>query len=756
MIAEDYSHAPFLLRLPGYCPMPVFRDTIDVPLVVRKPLRLKVEVRKELGISEGEKLLLFNFGGQDASWSLEKEYLPMGWKCLVCAAPAGQTLPSNFKAVASDAYTPDLIAASDCMLGKIGYGTTSEALAYRVPFVFVRRDYFNEEPFLRNMLEYHHCGVEMIRRDFLTGCWSPYLAKALKTVPLFEEPLNGGEVIAKIVEETALGNNVAFHKKNGAGRIQDAIVFGFQMQRIPGQELGIPKWYTHAEKELTLRSASSMEHINTSLSENTLKPEVGNFEVLYGDGYNLLDTTAFLKSLSSLADMTDEKRITMSEAPLLREWLAAAGLFDWKVSLGAELSNRAPTFDMDIAEFLDDQGIPITYEAARAFFERDPSQKWAAYVAGTILVLMREKGVNFQDGISILVSSAVPEGKGVSSSAAVEVATMSALTAAYGLNISPRETAVLCQKVENHVVGAPCGVMDQMASACGEAYKLLAMVCQPAEVKDHVNIPTHIRFWGMDSGIRHSVGGTDYGSVRVGTFMGRTIIKATASKLASLATQTILPDNSTPLKEHFSLIELQDEEQENYLCNLATYRYESIYAMALPERVKGEEFISTYGSHRDEVTSIDPCSFYPVKAPTAHAVYDNFRFKTFAILLEAAGTSEQLQTLGELMYQSHNSYSNCGLGSAGTDLLVQLVQQSQNSSLSSGQNRLFGAKITGGGCGGTVCIMGWNCRQTTTEVYKIQEKYKDSTGHLPFIFEGSSPGAGKFGYLRIRQKKASV
>jgi L-arabinokinase len=39
------------------------------------------------------------------------------------------------------------------ILGKIGYGTCSEALAYKCPFVFVRRDYFNEEPFLRNMLE---------------------------------------------------------------------------------------------------------------------------------------------------------------------------------------------------------------------------------------------------------------------------------------------------------------------------------------------------------------------------------------------------------------------------------------------------------------------------------------------------------------------------------------------------------------------------------------------------------------------------
>lgn len=48
----------------------------------------------------------------------------------------------------------DTYKNSSCSnVGKIGYGTVSEALAYKLPFVFVRRDYFNEEPFLRNMLE---------------------------------------------------------------------------------------------------------------------------------------------------------------------------------------------------------------------------------------------------------------------------------------------------------------------------------------------------------------------------------------------------------------------------------------------------------------------------------------------------------------------------------------------------------------------------------------------------------------------------
>ncbi|PON93645.1 hypothetical protein TorRG33x02_106290, partial [Trema orientale] len=80
-IAEDYSHCEFLIPLPGYCPLPAFRDVIDVPLVVRKLHKSCKEVRKELGIGEDVKLAL-NFGGQSAGWKL-KEFLPSGWLYLV-------------------------------------------------------------------------------------------------------------------------------------------------------------------------------------------------------------------------------------------------------------------------------------------------------------------------------------------------------------------------------------------------------------------------------------------------------------------------------------------------------------------------------------------------------------------------------------------------------------------------------------------------------------------------------------------------
>ncbi|CAN1164111.1 ARA1 [Linum perenne] len=72
------------------------------------------------------------------------------------------------------------------------------------------------------------------------------------------------------------------------------------------------------------------------------------------------------------------------------------------VSYGSELSNRGPTFDMDLSDFIED-GHPMPYEKAMKYFAQDPSKKWAAYVAGMILVLMKELGVRFEDSINMLV-----------------------------------------------------------------------------------------------------------------------------------------------------------------------------------------------------------------------------------------------------------------------------------------------------------------------------------------------------------------
>jgi L-arabinokinase len=89
--------------------------------------------------------------------------------------------------------------------------------------------------------------------------------------------------------------------------------------------------------------------------------------------------------------------------------------------------------------------------------------------------------------------------------------------------------------------------------------------------------------------------------------------------------------------------------------------------------------------------------------------------------------------MGELMYASHESYSACGLGSSGTDRLVDLVREAGPAS------GLFGAKITGGGSGGTVAVLGLS---TAGEVVaEIASRYAAESGHEAYVFDGSSAGA---------------
>jgi galactokinase len=355
--------------------------------------------------------------------------------------------------------------------------------------------------------------------------------------------------------------------------------------------------------------------------------------------------------------------------------------------------------------------LTAEYGGVRAHFAADSARHWAAYVAGAITVLHRERGIAFDRGVRWWLASDVPAGKGVSSSAAIEVAAMQALCGLLDLHLAGRDLALLCQKVENLVVGAPCGVMDQMTAACGEANTLLALVCQPAELQPPVGLPDEIEVYGLDSGIRHAVTGADYGSVRIGAFMGCRIVAP--------------PDG--------------------YLANVTPAAWEADLRERVPERMTGAAFLAEYGAFPDTVTTIDPARTYAIRGPTAHPIYENDRVHRFRALLQARPLGDDvLAQLGDLMYQSHESYSACGLGSSGTDALVALVREA-------GPARgLFGAKITGGGSGGTVAVLARTGSRAAVDDIALQ--YAQATGRAATVISGTSEGAVRFGVLAVRPR----
>jgi L-arabinokinase len=93
------------------------------------------------------------------------------------------------------------------------------------------------------------------------------------------------------------------------------------------------------------------------------------------------------------------------------------------------------------------------------------------------------------------------------------------------------------------------------------------------------------------------------------------------------------------------------------------------------------------------------------------------------------------------MYESHASYSACGLGSEGTDRIVALARERGVA------RRIYGAKITGGGSGGTVAVLAdADAGQT---VRAIARQYAEERGRETYVFEGSSPGAARIGAVRL-------
>ena len=144
--------------------------------------------------------------------------------------------------------------------------------------------------------------------------------------------------------------------------------------------------------------------------------------------------------------------------------------------------------------------------------------------------------------------------------------------------------------------------------------------------------------------------------------------------------------------------------------------------------------LARFGGSTDEATTVDAGRTYAVRAATEHPILEHERVRRFRTLLaEGAATEEARAELGQLMYESHASYSACGLGSDGTDRLVALCRAAGPA------GGIYGAKITGGGSGGTVAILG--DAGAAGAVKEIAHRYAEETGHPPNLFNGSSPGA---------------
>jgi galactokinase len=220
--------------------------------------------------------------------------------------------------------------------------------------------------------------------------------------------------------------------------------------------------------------------------------------------------------------------------------------------------------------------------------------------------------------------------------------------------------------------------------------------------------------------VRHSVAGSPYSDTRVGAFMGRKIINDLRAR-----------GGGGPL---------------SYLTELSVKEFREQYANQIPDKIVGSEFLSQFKTHDDPVTKIQLDATYRVAGPTRHPVEENERVMRFMESLQAAKTGDEnaLIAAGECMYGAHESYrDNCHLSTEEVDFLVESVRKRGP------KTGLYGAKITGGGTGGTVAVFG-KLDALKKHIPEIATEYSRRIGMKPDIFEGTSPGAIEFGARRYQ------
>ena len=143
--------------------------------------------------------------------------------------------------------------------------------------------------------------------------------------------------------------------------------------------------------------------------------------------------------------------------------------------------------------------------------KRDPRHSWADYFKGVVWALS-ERGIDVP-GCEAAITGDIPQGAGLSSSAAYEVATVRLLSALGDFELPSLEVARLAREAENDFVGVACGIMDQMASTFGEQGKALLLDCRSL-AHEPVEIPAGLTIVVVNSGVRHSLASSEYNKRR--------------------------------------------------------------------------------------------------------------------------------------------------------------------------------------------------------------------------------------------------
>lgn len=201
---DSYAKATLLLRLPFHGDLSAFPSVRDISLVARRSSLDRGEARRRLGIPESAKVVLLSFGAYGVDLECEPEAPP---GVVFLAPTSSRRLPaSGVRAVDLRESRrlglghPELVAASDAVMTKPGYGIVAECLAHGVGVVYTSRGRFAEYDILVSAIERHLPSAFLSNEELREGRWRRALDEVLSSHgPVSVVPADGAAEAAEVL-----------------------------------------------------------------------------------------------------------------------------------------------------------------------------------------------------------------------------------------------------------------------------------------------------------------------------------------------------------------------------------------------------------------------------------------------------------------------------------------------------------------------------------------------------------------------------
>ncbi|UCE60786.1 MAG: hypothetical protein JSU63_03355 [Phycisphaerales bacterium] len=379
---------------------------------------------------------------------------------------------------------------------------------------------------------------------------------------------------------------------------------------------------------------------------------------------------------------------------------------------GSSDGHRPTVFE--ISQLYTAKGVPVDADGARKQAAGLDETTWC--VLGALLEALRSGVIpELSGGLSVAVGSAGGSAGDSARGSGLAGATLAAVASACDLTLDPQSAVAVCQRVENDWLDWPIGAADAVCVLNGEPDALMQLQCDSYNIAGATMLPDELAIIGIDCGNCREDAREKYRRVRTATFMGQLLVDRIINYDGG---------NCQWWDGHLSRISVNDFVER--------------FRDRIPTRMKGKDFVGRFGETGDALTMIDPDYVYKIRSRTEHHIYEHARARQFVECLSRAartGDDRALVEAGELMYGSHWSYGQrCGLGDVRTDAVVSLLRGRGV------ENDIYGAKISGRGCGGFVAVFMRATDRAMSAVEDALQALQAKTGHQTGVIRSSCAG----------------